>query len=169
MFVVVVKWISLREVTNMSIKIEKYTKEHIEAVVNFEKELRLQEPNTYYWDIDEQYINSIKSSFEDSRFTDTAISLLAYQGDRVIGRIDASVVYTHFDGTIYEAYLNWICVLKEERHKGVAQLLLHSLKLVLKEKNIDTLVILTAGNEEATKFYDTCENIEFCRGAMVRI
>ena len=79
------------------------------------------------------------------------------------------MVYTHFDGTVYEAYLNWICVLKEERHKGVAQLLLRSLKSVLKEKNIDTLIILTAGNEEATKFYDTCENIEFCRGAMVRI
>ena len=116
----------------MSIKIEKYTKEHIEAVVSFEKELRRQEPNTYYWDIDEQYISNIKSSFEDSRFTDTAISLLAYQDDRVIGRIDASIVYTHFDGTVYEAYLNWICVLKEERHKGVAQLLLHSLKSVLK-------------------------------------
>lgn len=36
----------------MSIKIEKYTKEFIEDVVDFEKELRLQEPNTYYWDID---------------------------------------------------------------------------------------------------------------------
>lgn len=153
----------------MSIKIKKYTKEHMEAVVNFEKELRRQEPNTYYWDIDEQYISKVKSSFEDSRFTDTAISLLAYQEDRVIGRIDASVVYTHFDGTVYEAYLNWICVLKNERHKGVAQQLLQSLKSVLKEKGIDTLIILTAGNEEATKFYDTCENIEFCRGAMVRI
>ena len=62
----------------MGIVIEKYTKEHIKAVVDFEKELRLQEPNTYYWDIDEQYINNVKNSFKDSRFTDTAISLLAY-------------------------------------------------------------------------------------------
>ena len=65
--------------------------------------------------------------------------------------------------------MNWICVLKNERHKGVAQLLLQSLKSVLKEKGIETLIILTAGNEEATKFYDTCKDIEFCRGAMVRI
>jgi len=78
----------------------------------------------------------------------------AYKNDKVIGRIDASIVFTHFDGTVYEAYLNWICVLREERHNGVAQLLLQSLKVVLKEKNIDTLVILTAGNEEAIKFYD---------------
>lgn len=150
-------------------RIEKYTKEHIEAVLDFERELRRQEPDTYYWEIDETYINNVKNSFSDERFTNSAVSLLAYKNDKVIGRIDASIVFTHFDGTVYEAYLNWICVLKEERHNGVAQLLLQSLKTVLKEKNIDTLVILTAGNEEATKFYDTCDNIEFCRGAMVRI
>lgn len=150
-------------------RIEKYTKEHMEAVLDFERELRRQEPDTYYWEIDEEYINNVKNSFSDERFTNSAVSLLAYKNDKVIGRIDASIVFTHFDGTVYEAYLNWICVLKEERHNGVAQLLLQSLKDVLKEKNIDTLVILTAGNDEATKFYDTCENIEFCRGAMVRI
>ena len=150
-------------------KIEKYTKEHIEAVLEFERELRRQEPDTYYWEIDETYINNVKNSFSDERFTNSAVSLLAYKNNKVVGRIDASIVFTHFDGTVYEAYLNWICVLKEERHNGVAQLLLQSLKDVLKEKNIDTLVILTAGNEEATKFYDACENIEFCRGAMVRI
>ena len=150
-------------------RIEKYTKEHMEAVLDFERELRRQEPDTYYWEIDEEYINNAKNSFSDERFTNSAVSLLAYKNDKVIGRIDASIVFTHFDGTVYEAYLNWICVLKEERHNGVAQLLLQSLKDVLKEKNIDTLVILTAGNDEATKFYDTCENIEFCRGAMVRI
>ena len=150
-------------------KIEKYTKEHIDAVLDFERELRRQEPDTYYWEIDEAYISNVKNSFSDERFINSAVSLLAYKNNKVIGRIDASIVFTHFDGTVYEAYLNWICVLKEERHHGVAQLLLQSLKDVFKEKNIDTLVILTAGNEEATKFYDTCENIEFCRGAMVRI
>ena len=150
-------------------RIEKYTKEHIEVVLDFERELRRQEQDTYYWEIDEAYINNVKNSFSDERFTNSAVSLLAYKNDKVIGRIDASIVFTHFDGTVYEAYLNWICVLKEERHNGVAQLLLQSLKDVLKEKNIDTLVILTAGNEEATKFYDTCENIEFCRGAMIRL
>ena len=153
----------------MSIRIENFTKEHIDSVIAFEKELRQQEPNTYFWEIDEQYIRNMQNSFEDSRFTDSAISLLAYQEDRVVGRIDASIVYSRFDGTVYEAYLNWICVLKEYRHKGVAQLLLQSLKAELKERNIDTLVILTAGNEEATKFYDTCDSIEFCRGAMIHI
>lgn len=153
----------------MSIKIEKYTKERIDDVIDFEKELRVQEPNTYFWNIDDNYIENVKRSFDDGRFNESAISLLAYQEEKVVGRIDASVIYTHFDGTVYDAYLNWICVLKEERHKGVAQALLQALKEVLKTKNIETLIILTAGNEEATKFYDACENMEFCRGAMLQI
>ena len=153
----------------MSIKIEKYTKERIDDVIDFEKELRVQEPNTYFWNIDDNYIENVKRSFDDGRFNESAISLLAYQEKKVVGRIDASVIYTHFDGTVYDAYLNWICVLKEERHKGVAQALLQALKEVLKAKNIETLIILTAGNEEATKFYDPCENMEFCRGAMLKI
>ena len=153
----------------MSIKIEKYTKERIDDVIDFEKELRVQEPNTYFWNIDDNYIENVKRSFDDGRFNESAISLLAYQEKKVVGRIDASVIYTHFDGTVYDAYLNWICVLKEERHKGVAQALLQALKEVLKAKNIETLIILTAGNEEATKFYDACENMEFCRGAMLKI
>ena len=59
--------------------------------------------------------------------------------------------------------------LKQERHKGIAQQLLQALKEILKQRNIETLIILTAGNEEATKFYDACESIEFCRGAMLKI
>lgn len=153
----------------MSIKIEKYTKERIDDVIDFERELRVQEPNTYFWNIDDNYIENVKRSFDDGRFNESAISLLAYQEKKVVGRIDASVVYTHFDGTVYDAYLNWICVLKEERHKGVAQALLQALKEVLKTKNIETLIILTAGNEEATRFYDACENMEFCHGAMLKI
>lgn len=153
----------------MSIEIKRYGKEHINDVVDFEKELRIQEPNTYYWEIDDNYITNITRSFDDNKFADSAISLLAYRNNRVVGRIDASLIYTHFDGTVYDAYLNWICVLKQERHKGIAQQLLQALKEILKQRNIETLIILTAGNEEATKFYDACESIEFCRGAMLKI
>jgi len=153
----------------MSIEIKRFTKELIMDVVVFEKELRYQEPDTYYWAIDDAYIHNIKKSFEDERFAESAISLLAYQSGRVVGRIDAALMYTHFDGTVYDAYLNWICVLKEARHKGIAQQLLQALKDMLKERNIETLIILTAGNEEATRFYDACEDMEFCRGAMLKI
>ena len=49
--------------------------------------------------------------------------------------------------------LNWICVIKSSRHQGVAQRLLESLRQILKERQIDTLIALTAANEEAQRFY----------------
>lgn len=77
-----------------------------------------------------------------------SISLLAYDGGRVVGRIDSSMIASHFDGSV-KAYLDWICVIKSCRHRGVAQQLMQSLRAELKKAGVDTLVGLIAANEEA--------------------
>ena len=69
----------------------------------------------------------------------------------------ASMIKTRFDGSM-RAYLDWICVLKSYRHRGVAQTLLKELCNVLKERGIASLVGLTASNEEAQKFYRSIPN-----------
>ena len=43
--------------------------------------------------------------------------------------------------------------MKSSRHQGVAQKLLEELRRTLKEMHIDTLIALTAANEEAQAFY----------------
>ena len=108
----------------MNIEIKPYTKDRIEDVVRFEEELRLYE-NVWGWEIDEAYLQSVKESFEDPLFHDS-LSFLAYCGGRVVGRIDSSMIRSRFDGST-KAYLDWICVLKTERHRGVAQALLREL------------------------------------------
>lgn len=139
----------------MKIEVRKYTKELIQDVIDFEKRLRKEE--TFWgWEIDEAYIESVKRSFDDSEFN-TSISLLAYVDDKVVGRIDASIIASHFDGS-KKAYLDWICVIKSYRHFGVAQRLLSELLQRLKEKNIETLIALTATNDEAQKFYKSIPN-----------
>ncbi len=70
----------------------------------------------------------------------------------MIGRIDAALIPSRFDGSI-KAYLDWICVLKSCRHQGVAQTLLSALRDALKKQNVDTLIALTAANDEAQQFY----------------
>ncbi len=134
----------------MEINIRPYTKERIDDVVSFEKELRKQEDD-WGWQIDEEYLKSVRESFEDASFADS-ISLLAYVDDKVVGRIDSSMISSHFDGST-KAYLDWICVLKSYRHAGVAQALLEQLRKMLKEKGITTLIALTASNGEAQNFY----------------
>ena len=84
---------------------------------------------------------------------------MAYDGDMVVGRIDSTVIASHFDGS-KKAYLDWICVVKSRRHQGVAQRLLETLRGVLKERQIDTLIALTASNEEAQSFYKSVPDSE---------
>lgn len=49
-------------------------------------------------------------------------------------------------------------VLKSYRHRGVAQRLLETLREILKARHIDTLIALTASNEEAQRFYQRIPN-----------
>ena len=132
------------------IKIELYTKERIPDVLAFEKQLRAEE-DVWGWEIDDAYIKSVTDSFDDPRFQN-ALSLMAYIGEHVVGRIDVVRIPSYFDGTV-KAYLDWICVLKSARHKGVAQALMNEIRSRLKAEGIDTLIALTASNDEAQRFY----------------
>ncbi len=136
-------------------KIQEYTKERIPDVLAFEEELRREE-NFWGWEIDEAYRESVKRSFEDTRFQNS-LSFLAYDGEAVVGRVDASLICSHFDGSI-KAYLDWICVLKHARHQGAAQALLEKLRKELRERyQVELLIGLIASNPEAQNFYRSCE------------
>lgn len=139
----------------MNPEIKRYTRDSIPDVLDFESRLRKEE-DFWSWEIDEAYVRAVEKSFDDSAFAG-AISLLAYERHQVIGRIDSSLIASHFDGS-RKAYLDWICVLKSRRHQGVAQKLLEALKETLKERGIDTLIALTASNEEAQRFYRSIPN-----------
>lgn len=141
----------------MNLTTKPYTKDKIPDVIDFETRLRLEE-DFWGWEIDDEYISSVEKSFEDSAF-DNAISFLAYDNEKVVGRIDATIIASRFDGS-KKAYLDWICVIKSYRHNGVAQRLLEALKEILKSKNIDTLIALTAANEEAQSFYKSIPDSE---------
>lgn len=131
--------------------------EDIQKVIEFEYELRKQEPDTYYWEPDDNYVKQLGESFSDERFN-TAVSLVAYKDDRVVGRIDASLISSRSDASCFSAYLDWICVLKNERHNKVAQALLDGLRKELKKQDVGLLIALMANNEEAQRFYNNVEN-----------
>lgn len=131
-------------------EINTYTKDRIPDVLDFERRLRVEE-DFWGWEIDSGYISAVEKSFDDPSFNDS-ISFLAYDGGKVVGRIDASLIASRFDGS-KKAYLDWICVIKSSRHQGAAQQLMAELRALLKEKQISTLIALTAANEDAQRFY----------------
>ena len=138
-------------------EIKKFEKEDIRKVIAFEQELRKQEPDTYYWEPDEAYARQLEQSFDDPRFN-TALSFIALKDGRVIGRIDASLIASRSDASCFSAYLDWICVLKSERHHQVAQALLRALKDECRARGAGLLIALMANNEEAQRFYRNVED-----------
>lgn len=151
------KWCdSMQEsLKSIEINVVLFTEDKIQDVLEFEKHLR-EEEDFWGWEIDEQYIRRVEASFHSIAF-DNAISLLAYADNHVVGRIDAVLLPSHFDGSV-KAYLDWICVLKSYRHNGIAQKLLSKLLDRLKDEKVDTLIALTASNEEAQNFYKAIPN-----------
>lgn len=139
-------------------EIKRFTANEIDDVVDFELRLRKEE-DFWGWEIDEEYIANVKKTFEDPKFNN-AITLLAYKDEKVVGRIDSSLICSRFDGSI-NAYLDWICVIKSYRHLGVAQALISELRLMLKkEYDVTNLIALMATNEEAQNFYRSLENAD---------
>lgn len=153
------KWCDIMQaaIRRSRINVKQYTEKEIPDVLAFENHLR-EEEDFWGWEINEQYINSVTASFRDHRFANS-ISLLAYMNGRVVGRIDSVLIPSHFDGSV-KAYLDWICVIKSYRHQGVAQVLLDELKKKLKQQNVDTLIALTASNDEAQHFYKSIPDSE---------
>lgn len=139
------------------VSVEPFTKDRIGGVLEFERELRRQEPDTFFMDAGEGYRKLLEESFCDGRFAN-AVSLLACREGRVVGRIDAVILAARSDAGCSCAYLDWICVLKEERHHGVAQLLLKELRQELKAQGVNTLIAIMAHNPDSLKFYRSVEN-----------
>ena len=117
------------------IEVVPYTRADIPDVLSFERRLREEEAD-WGWVIDDAYIAQVQKSFEGDMFRD-ALSFLAYLDGQAVGRIDACLIRSHFDGST-KAYLDWICVI---------------LRQELKARGVDTLIALTASNEEAQRFY----------------
>ena len=87
------------------IEIKEFEKDDIDRVIAFERELREQEPDTYFWEPDEAYARQLELSFLDPRFN-TAISFIALKEGRVIGRADASLISSRSDASCCSAYLD---------------------------------------------------------------
>ena len=138
------------------VEIVELTADMLPALFAYERRLSEEEPGFYRWTEEADYQEKVRASFGGGMFA-SALSLVAMtEAGVIVGRIDAALIPSHFDGSV-KAYLDWICVLKSWRHRGVAQALMTTLRKALAARGIDTLVGLIAANEEAQRFYRSME------------
>ena len=66
-----------------------------------------------YYESDETHKRQLEQSFWDERFV-TAMWFIAMKEDKVIGRVDASLISSRGDAFCFSACMDWICAQKYE-------------------------------------------------------
>lgn len=110
--------------------------------------------------------DGIRARMKDGFYNNTT-SVLAMESGRVIGRIEY-----HFYGCMQDgckmAYVDWVYVLPEFRHRGVARQLFKEFESDCKQNGIDQYYLIRAENPDADKFYHSFEKAELSRVPLLR-
>ncbi|MCM1542712.1 MAG: GNAT family N-acetyltransferase [Blautia sp.] len=102
--------------------------------------------------------DGIRNRLDDPFYRHTK-SILAMEDGLVIGRIEY-----HFYGCMQDgyrmAYVDWVYVLREYRHRGVAQQLFRELERDCAENHIFQYYLIRAADKEADSFYKRFRDAE---------
>lgn len=142
----------------------KLTAETVDAYLSYLHKAMEEEPDEMTADtVDEA---GIRSRVLDPFYQNT-VSILAMDDGTVLGRIEY-----HFYGCMQDgyrmAYVDWVYVLKEHRHKGIAQALFRVFEDECRMHKIDQYYLIRAENSDADKFYKSFENVELTCSPILR-
>lgn len=103
----------------------------------------------------------------DDPFYQNSKSILAVDDDAVIGRIEY-----HFYGCLQDgyrmAYVDWVYVLPEYRHQGVAQRLFKEFEAECRKNRIDQYYLIRSTDDDADSFYRAFQNASFSEEPFLR-
>lgn len=138
-------------------RIEFLCEDNIDKLVDFELEARMTEPEIFLGEFNgEEYKAKISKSLIEKEFLNTKV-LIAYNEEKVIGRIDLMILASLMDGG-KRGYVDWIYVLKEYRHNKVAQELFKKGEEYLKSVGVNDYFLIVARNHESQSFYHSFNN-----------
>ena len=154
----------IREVEESMLRIEKLDESNVEKYINYLHKAMALEPQMMTAEkVDEE---GIRERVKDAFYAKTT-SLLAIEGDEVVGRIEY-----HFYGCLQDgyrmAYVDWVYVLPEARHKGVAQALFRQMREDCERNGINQYYLIRATNPEADRFYHAFEDAELQEVPLLR-
>ena len=146
------------------LRIEKLCEINVESYLCYlHKAMALEPQMMTAEEVDEE---GIRARVRDE-FYEKTTSLLAIDGDEVVGRIEY-----HFYGCLQDgyrmAYVDWIYVLPKARHKGVAQALFRRMQEDCERNGINQYYLIRATNPEADRFYHAFEGAELQETPLLR-
>lgn len=137
-------------------KFERLNAENVESYLDYLKIAMEQEPDMMFAEkMDE---TGIRERVADEFFQRTT-SILAFDGESIVGRIEF-----HFYGCMQDgyrmAYVDWVYVLRDYRHRGIAQALFREFEKECDKHRINQYYLITAENAEANRFYKAFQGAE---------
>ena len=140
----------------MQITIAPLHKENVSQYIAYLHKALSEEPDMLWIEhVDEA---GIWERIRDPFYQNTK-SLLAFDGENVVGRIEY-----HFYGCLQDgyrmAYVDWVYVLPSYRHSGIAQQLFKEFEKDCAANRINQYYLIRATNPSADKFYHSFENAE---------
>ena len=137
-------------------KYEKLDSSNVEIYIEYLRLAMQKEPVEMTTDLIDA--EKIRNNLQDP-FYQQSTSILAIDDGKVLGRIEY-----HFYGCIQDghrmAYVNWIYVLPEARHKGIAQKLFSLFEEECMKNDIDQYRLIRSTNPNADKFYHSFKDAE---------
>ena len=143
---------------------QKLDDNNINLYIDYLKKAISEDPDMMWTDaVDEA---ALRSRISDPFYQRTH-SILAMEEDKVVGRIEY-----HFYGCLQDgyrmAYVDWLYVLKNYRHRGIAQGLFRAFENDCRLHGIDQYFLIRAENPDADRFYSSREQAELNCVPMLR-
>ena len=144
---------------------EKLNNDNVELYLNYLKEAFTIDKDMM---IAEKYDEEgIRKRINDPFYMRTTSILAIDSSNKVMGRIEY-----HFYGCMQDgyrmAYVDWVCVLPQFRHGGVAQALFKEFEKECVVNNINQYYLIRATNDNANHFYGHFENVTLDEEPMLR-
>lgn len=143
---------------------KKLTSDTVDSYIEYLKRAMREEPDMMTAEsVDE---DGIKARINDAFYQRTP-SILAIHNGQVVGRIEY-----HFYGCLQDgyrmAYVDFLYVLKEFRHRGTAQGLFQEFEKDCRENGIDQYYLIRAENQNANSFYHSFQDVELSQEPILR-
>jgi len=148
---------------------EILTIQNLSLLKRLEQDARESEPEIFISDFDaDKFEANTKKALQNPLFASARCIMCISETGQAIGRIDFAIASSFsFDGCM-QVYVDWVYVLKEFRHEGVAQFLFTQMERYIKDLGIDEYFLLMADNEEAQKFYYSFKDAEITNYNVLR-
>ena len=153
-------------------KIQILTTKNIDLLIGLEQDARISEPEIFTEAFDTDKVRQTTSTaLANPDFTSARCIMCINDTDRAVGRIDFAILPSFSFGGNVQAYVDWVYVLKEYRHKGIAQFLFTQMGEYLKGLGIHEYFLHMANNSDAQRFYRSLSGavIESCDVLRMRV